>query len=560
MRILQTHADFIEFEPIQKEIQQAEDVEKKKYKYDNVLVLFTSVEDTDDESIAKKAIGDVKDFLKKLKINKILIYPFAHLSRNLAPPNSALKIIKDMEKHSNGLKIETYRAPFGWNKVFNLKTKSHPLAEQSRVYGDASEQIEENYAQKTVRNPLALLKRSDLSGLNEKDHRVIGQQLDLYSFQEVGPGMVFMHPKGIVLRNILIDFWRKEHQKRGYQEISTPILLNNATWQVSGHMDHFRENMFFTEIDKFGFGLKPMNCAGSILVFKSKTRSYKDLPIRLSELGIVHRNELSGVLSGLFRLRSLTQDDAHIFVTNDRIEKEVIDVVDIIKYFYKIFGFKYSIELSTKPEKAMGDKGIWEKAESILRKTLDNAKLEYSTKSKEGAFYGPKIDFHIKDSMGRSWQLATVQLDMQSAERFGAAYIGEDGREHYPAIIHRVIYGAIERFIGILVEHYQGKFPLWLSPVQVSVLPMTDKNIPYATKIKSELEENGIRTAIDTEPNTIQYKIRNAQLQKILYMLVIGNKEEQNKTIAVRNRDGKIQYDVKLDGFLKQLQKEVKIS
>lgn len=555
MRILQMHADWVEYEPIRKEISQAEEVEQKKYRLEEVLVLFISVEAEDDEKIGDKAIDEVKEFLKNIKINKILIYPFAHLSNNLAKPNEALKIIKEMESYAKKLKLDVYRAPFGWNKGLAIKVKAHPLAEQSKVFGSGAKIVAK--VQREIKNPHSLLKRSDFSGLSEKDHRIIGEQLDLYSFQEVAPGMVFLHPKGLILENILIDFWRKEHQKRGYQEISSPVLLNDALWQVSGHMDHYKENMFFSEIEGQGFALKPMNCANAILVFKSKSRSYRDLPLRINEMGLVHRNELSGVLSGLFRLRSFVQDDAHIFVNEKNIEQEIVSLIDMIKYFYKVFGFEYSLELSGMPEKAMGDKKIWQEAEAILEKVLKNEKLQYKRNPGEGAFYGPKIDFHIKDSMGRKWQLATVQVDFFMPERFKIKYIGEDGKEHVPIIIHRVIYGALERFLGILVEHYQGKFPLWLSPVQIRLMSISDDNVKYAKKISEELKENDIRIEEDFESHKIEYKIREAQMQKIPYMVIIGKKEEEGKSIAVRDREGKVKYKVKLKDFIQQLKKEI---
>ena len=556
MRILQMHADWIEYEPIRKEISSAEEVEKKKYRLEEVLVLFVSVEDGDNENLADKAIDEVKEFLGNLKVNKVLIYPFAHLSNSLAKPDDALSIIKEMEGHAKKLKIEVYRAPFGWNKGLAIKVKAHPLAEQSKVFGHEGEKVVSK-VQREIRNPKVLLKRSDFSGLSEKDHRIIGEQQDLFSFQEVAPGMVYLHPKGVILRNILVDFWRKEHEKRGYQEISAPVLLNNAMWQVSGHMDHYRENMFFSEIEGQGFALKPMNCGNAILYFKSKSRSYRDLPLRVNEMGLIHRNELSGVLSGLFRLRSFVQDDAHIFVDEKNLESEVISIIDMIKYFYDIFGFKYSLNLSLRPKKAMGDEKVWKKAEILLENILKNAKFKYNKAPGEGAFYGPKVDFQISDSIGRKWQLATVQLDIQSAERFGIKYIGEDGKEHAPLIIHRVIYGALERFMGILIEHYQGKFPLWLSPVQVRVLSISEDNVKYAKKVLQEFEENDIRVEKDFENHKIEYKIRGAQLQKIPYMIIIGKKEEESKSISVRDREGKIKYKVKLKDFIKQLKKEI---
>ncbi len=555
MRILQMHADWVEYEPIKKEIPQAEEVEKKKYRLEEVLVLFVSIEAGDDEKIGDKAIDEVKEFLGKIKINKILIYPFAHLSSNLAKPDEALSIIKEMEARAKKEKMEVYRAPFGWNKGLSIKVKAHPLAEQSKVFGAAEKVVAK--VQREIKNPKALLKRSDFSGLSEKDHRIIGEQQDLFSFQEVAPGMVYLHPKGVILRNILVDFWRKEHQRNGYQEISAPVLLNNAMWQVSGHMDHFRENMFFSEIEGQGFALKPMNCGNAILYFKSKSRSYRDLPLRVNEMGLVHRNELSGVLSGLFRLRAFVQDDAHIFVDEKNLEEEIISIIKMVEHFYNIFGFKYSLDLSLKPEKAMGNEEIWKRAESLLENILKKAKLKYSKVPGEGAFYGPKLDFQISDSMGRKWQLATVQVDIQSAERFGIKYIGEDGKEHAPIIIHRVIYGALERFIGILVEHYQGKFPLWLSPVQVRVLSISDENVKYAKRIADELRENEIRIEEDFNDHKIEYKIREAQLQKIPYMIIIGKKEEEGKCIAVRDREGKVKYKVKLEDFVREMKKEI---
>jgi len=554
MRILQSHADFIEFEPTQKEISLAEDIERKKYRYDDVVVLFISVEEGDNESVGKKAIDDVKEFLGKVKEKRIIIYPFAHLSRDLAKPSDALKIVKEMESYAKKLKIETYRAPFGWTKSLTIKTKGHPLAETAKIYTP-----EENGKVETKKHVLRKTKLPKMKEeiLSENDHRVIGKQLDLYSFHEVGSGMVFWHNKGWLIRNLLIDFWRKEHKKRGYQEINTPIILDRNLWEISGHWDHFRENMFFTHVEDRDFALKPMNCPGAILVFKNTSRSYKELPLRLAELGLVHRNELSGVLSGLFRVRALTQDDAHIFVTQDQLVDEIDNVVDMIDYFYKTFGFEYYVELSTKPKKAMGSKEIWDNAESALKKALGKKKLKFKINPGEGAFYGPKIDFHIKDSLGRTWQCATVQVDFMMPERFDLNYVGEDGKNHTPVIVHRVIYGSLERFIGILVEHYQGKFPTWLAPIQVSVLSISNENLEYAKSVEKELSDNGFRVVGDYESNTIEYKIRNSQLQKIVYSVVTGKKEETNKTIAVRSRDGKVKYGAKLEDFVKQLKDEI---
>ena len=556
MRILQLHSDFIEYEPIKKEISQAEEVEKKKYKIEEVVVLFTAVEQGDNEAVGKSAIDEIKKFLGNLKVNRILIYPYAHLSSSLARPAEALSVVKEMEAYAKKLKIETFRAPFGWNKALQIKVKGHPLAEQSKEFraGVAKEEkVSEEKIKRLGKKPAL-----ETEKLSEKDHRVIGQKLDLYSFQEVAPGMVFLHNKGMVIRNVLYDFWRKEHVKRGYQEIYTPQILNKNVWLISGHWDHYKDSMFFTKIDDVDFGLKPMNCPGAIMVYKSASRSYRGLPLRLAEFGLVHRNELSGVLSGLFRVRAFTQDDAHIFVTPEQLENEIINVVDLIDFFYKVFGFEYHIELSTRPENAMGSKEMWDNAEDALKKALNRKKLKFKVNPGEGAFYGPKIDFHIKDSLGRTWQCATVQVDFPMPENFDLNYIGADGKNHRPVMIHRVLYGSVERFIGILVEHYGGAFPVWLSPVQVRVLPISEDNKKYAEKIKDELIKNEIRAEIDLENNTIEYKIREAQMQKIPYMIVVGDKEEKSKTVAVRSRDGKVKYKVKVEDFIEQVLDEAK--
>jgi threonyl-tRNA synthetase len=551
MRMLQLHSDFIEYEPVKKEIALAEDAEKKKVRLDDVVVLFTAVEEKDNENVVKEAVEDVKKSLKEIKANKILIYPFAHLSSNLAKPSDALKLLKDMDLELREEGIETHRAPFGWCKQFSIKIKGHPLAERAKSFVS-----EERHKEKLQKQRAKLPKGEEK--LSEDDHRVIGQQLDLYSFQECGPGMVFWHPKGLILRNLLIDFWRKEHEKRGYVEVSTPIMLSKNLWEVSGHWDHYRNNMFFTDQEDMDLAIKPMNCPGGILIYKNVKRSYRDFPLRMAEMGLVARKELSGVLCGLFRVVTFTQDDAHIFLMQEQLKDEVCNVIDLAGYIYKILGFEYHVELSTRPENAMGSVEVWEKAETILKEALKSKKINYKLNPGEGAFYGPKIDFHMKDSMGRTWQLGTIQVDFSMPENFDLTYVDKDGKNHRPVVIHRTIYGSLERVIGILVENYKGKFPLWISPVQASVLPMNDKNISYAEDVLKKLKENNIRADIDKEQNTVEYKVRKAQLQKVNYILVIGDKEEKGKTISVRTREGKVKYGVKLKDFVEQIEKEVK--
>ena len=371
----------------------------------------------------------------------------------------------------------------------------------------------------------------------KRDHRKLGKELGLFTLMEEGPGFPFFLPKGMILKNTLIDYWRKLHEREGYQEISTPILLNKKLWETSGHWDHYRENMYTTEIDEEEFAVKPMNCPGGMLVYKSQPRSYRDLPLRIGELGLVHRHEKSGQLHGLMRVRCFTQDDAHIFMTQEQITDEIKGVMRLINEVYSKFGFIYHVELSTRPENSIGSDEDWELATQGLRKALEEIGMEYVVNEGDGAFYGPKIDFHLEDSLGRTWQCGTIQLDFQLPMRFEAEYMGADGEKHRPIMIHRVVYGSIERFIGILIEHYAGKFPLWLAPVQVKVLPISEKFFGYAGDILQSLKAAGIRCEMDNRDEKIGYKIRSAQMEKVPYMLIVGQKEEESQTVSVRSRE-----------------------
>ena len=369
-----------------------------------------------------------------------------------------------------------------------------------------------------------------------RDHRKLGRELDLFSLQEEGPGFPFFHAKGMVIRNELEGFWRKLHVKFGYEEIKTPIILNEQLWHKSGHWDHYKENMYFTKIDEANFAVKPMNCPGGMLVYKTRHHSYREFPMRVAELGLVHRHELSGALHGLMRVRSFTQDDAHIFMLPSQIKDEIMGVMDLFNIVYSTFGLSYHAELSTKPEKAMGSDEVWEVATAALKEALDERGMPYRINEGDGAFYGPKIDFHLKDSIGRTWQCGTIQLDMLMPERFDLTYIGEDGQRHRPVMIHRVAFGSMERFIGILIEHYAGAFPVWISPVQVKILPITDRNIAYAQGLAFQLREMGIRVEVDQRSEKIGYKIREAQMEKVPYMLVVGDKEQETGVVALRIR------------------------
>lgn len=375
-----------------------------------------------------------------------------------------------------------------------------------------------------------------LEEAKKRDHRKLGRELKLYMFSDEAPGMPFYLPGGMAIRNELENFSRELQKKAGYQEVRTPLIMNRRLWEQSGHWEHYRENMYFTEVDDTVFAVKPMNCPGHMLIFKNEVRSYRDLPLRLAEYGHVHRHELSGALNGMLRVRSFTQDDAHIFVRPDQIEEEVARVMELVDRMYSVFGFPYTVELSTRPENSMGSDALWEKAESALKAVLDGSGVEYRINEGDGAFYGPKIDFHIRDALKRSHQCATIQLDFQMPEKFDLSYVGEDNQRHRPVVIHRAIYGSIDRFIGILVEHYGGAFPLWLAPVQARVLTIADAHADYARKVLEELKEAGIRAELDDRSEKIGYKIREAQLQKIPYMLVVGEKERESGTVAVRKR------------------------
>ncbi|MGE4588810.1 MAG: threonine--tRNA ligase [Acidaminococcaceae bacterium] len=391
----------------------------------------------------------------------------------------------------------------------------------------------------------------------KRDHRKLGKELDIFSIQEEGPGFPFFHPNGMIIRNELEDYWRKIHREYGYQEIKTPMILSRSLWEQSGHWDHYRENMYFTKIDELDFAIKPMNCPGGMLVYKTKPHSYKELPIRAGELGLVHRHELSGALHGLFRVRCFTQDDAHIFMMPSQIKEEIQNVIKLFDQVYGTFGLKYHAELSTRPEDSMGDAETWEKTTNALRDAMEDFGLEYVVNEGDGAFYGPKIDFHLTDSIGRTWQCGTIQLDMQLPEKFDLTYTGEDGLKHRPVMIHRVVYGSIERFIGILIEHYAGAFPSWLAPTQVRILPITDKHVAYAKELHDKMFDLGLRVYLDDRNEKIGYKIREAQVQKIPYMLVIGDKEVEEGAVAVRRRSEGDLGAMKAEEFIAMLQKEI---
>lgn len=392
----------------------------------------------------------------------------------------------------------------------------------------------------------------------KRDHRKLGRELDLFSMHEEGPGFPFFHPNGMIIRNSLLSWWKNVLQERGYGEILTPVILNEDLWHRSGHWDHYKENMYFTEIDEEGYAVKPMNCPGSTLIYSTTPHSYRDLPLRYAEFGLVHRHELSGALHGLFRVRSFTQDDAHIYCLPNQIKSEVFEIIDLANLLYDTFGFKYSVELSTRPDDYMGDLESWNEAEKALKEALEEKGMPYTINEGDGAFYGPKIDYHLEDAIGRTWQCGTIQLDFQLPQNFELTYVAEDGSKKRPVMLHRALFGSVERFMGILIEHFAGKFPLWLSPVQVEIIPVSEKFKPYAGEVFDQLKKAGIRVKIDERAEKVGYKIREAQLKKVNYMLVIGEKETASHKLSVRKRSGEEVKDVELSKFIEDLKEEIK--
>ncbi len=574
MKLLLQHVDYVNFKVTKKTklARKLSEKEKKGEMKDCLFVRFASEkeDEADEDKIAEKTVKNILDVASEIKVKKVVLYPYVHLLSGSDPSGvkTALHIHKKMKTLLEKEGFDVLNAPFGWYKQFEMKCKGHPMSELSRVVsleGKKKKKEEKKAPEKPKdeedEGEVKLGKQTvhlDREKLSENDHRIIGQNLDLYSFQKVGPGMVFFHSKGWTIRNQMIKFMREKLNEAGYEEINTPIILDKKLWKVSGHWDHYKDHMFFTKVDDRDFAVKPMNCPGGILVYKNESRSYNDLPMRMSEFGLVSRDELSGVLSGLFRLRTFTQDDAHIYCTEKQMEKELEDLIELIDDIYKTFGFKYKVELSTRPEDAMGDKKIWDQAEKTLKKALEKKKIKYKINEGDGAFYGSKIDYHVTDSLGRDWQCGTVQLDFLMPERFELTYIDSNGEEKRPVMIHRAIYGSLERFLGVLVEHYKGKFPLWLSPEQVTVLTMNEDSIDYAKKVVERLKNEGFRVTHNYDAETIESKIRDAQLQHVNYTIVVGDKEIESKTIAVRNRKGKVKYKVKLDDFVNKMKKEIK--
>lgn len=577
MKLLSLHCDYLKFKAVKKAIKEPEELSdemKNEIIVREPLGVFIAVEKSDEGDLQKtidNLVLNILDLRDKVGAERIVIYPYAHLSSSLSSPSFAQDVLRGSEDTLKKKNIEVFRAPFGYYKSFELKCKGHPLSELSREIklGTSAIESHEPKSKKMLKDEvydpkklLATISRSrlDTSKLKENDHRIIGKNLDLWSFNDVAPGMVFWHNNGLIIFNELINYWREEHRKNNYLEIKTPQIMDSKLWKVSGHWEKYGENNFVTDYEDRPFLVKPMNCPGGMLVYKSSPRSYKDLPLRVGELGIVHRTELSGVLAGLFRLIQFTQDDAHIFCANrEQVESEIESLISLINSFYKKFNIKFHhVELSTRPEKRIGSDEDWNMAEEILENVLKKLKIKYKVNEGDGAFYGPKIDFHVEDSLGRTWQLSTVQLDFALPERFELEYTDNNGKIQRPIMLHRVIYGAIERFLAVLIEHLNGNLPVWLSPVQVKVLSFTDRNESAARKVLENLQLAGIRAEGDFSSSTMGDKVRNASLRKIPYVVTIGDKEEKDGTLAVRQRDGKVKQGVKESEFIKDISKLIK--
>ena len=563
MKILLLHCDYIKFKPLKKALKSVEPLsekEKEEKKVEEALVVLTAVEkqDKDSKKVVEELVKNVKDVAKQVNAEKIVLYPYAHLSGELAAPELATKILNETEKELKK-SFSVVKAPFGYYKEFELKVKGHPLSELSReIKVEGVGKQKEEYDTQYLLNEISKTKL-DREKLKENDHRIIGQEMDLFSFSETAPGMAFWHNNGLIIRNELINFWREIHRKAGYQEISTPQILDKRLWQISGHWEKYRDNIFLTEFEKRIFAVKPMNCPGGMLVYRNRPKSYREFPLKVAELGIVHRQELSGVLGGLFRVIQFTQDDAHIFCTEKQVEEEIEKIIELDDFVYSKFGFKYRVELSTRPEKRIGSDAVWDKAEKILENVLKKRKMAYKVNEGDGAFYGPKIDFHLKDSLGREWQCATIQLDFSMPERFELEYVDKDNKRKRPIMLHRTVYGSLERFIGVLTEHFNGRFPVWLAPIQVRVLSFTDRNIDYAKKIIEKLgnEIPNLRIDADFRQTTVPAKVKDAEIMRVPYIIVVGDREEKEKTLAVRIKGNQKIETMKIEEFIKKIGKEI---
>ena len=562
MKTLNLHCDYIKFQALKPALKSIEEIapnQKLEGESTECLVVMTAVEKNDTKALVQDFTNSIKKIATDVKAQNIVLYPYAHLSSDLGKPSIAVEILNETAKSLDGYNV--VQAPFGYYKTFELKVKGHPLSELSRELkiegneevADISDEERSRLLREVSRAKL------DTSKLKENDHRIIGSKMNLWSFNNVAPGMAFWHPKGLHIKNKLIELWRELHRTARYEEISTPQIMDRKLWEISGHWSKFGENNFKTNYEGRDFLVKPMNCPGGMLVYKTSPKTYKDLPLRVGEIGIVHRVELSGVLAGLFRVIQFTQDDAHIFCTEEQLESEVKGVMDLINNVFSYFGLAFDhVELSTRPEKRVGSDSAWDFTEKTLENILKNTGMPYKVNEGDGAFYGPKIDFHLKDSLGRTWQCSTIQLDMALPERFELEYILSDNTAKRPYMLHRVIYGSIERFIGIITEHLNGKFPLWLSPNQVKVMTLNDEVKDYANEIYQKLFDAGYQVELNDKSESMGKKAMEAQVQRFNYLVTVGEKERGENKIAVRARDSKEIASMSLDEFMNKISEEVR--
>lgn len=561
MKTLNLHCDYIKFKALKKALPSIDEMapgQNLEGESKECIVVMVAVEKSDSKKSAPELAESIKKIAKNVKTKNIVLYPYAHLSSNLGKPKTAIEILNETAKLLKDFKV--VQAPFGYYKSFELKVKGHPLSELSReIKIEGDEEVSDINDEERKRLLKEISKSTlDTSKLKENDHRILGRKMNLWSFNNVAPGMVFWHHKGLHIKNKLIELWRELHRANNYEEISTPQIMDRKLWEVSGHWSKFGENNFKTLYEKRDFLVKPMNCPGGMLVYKTSPKSYKDLPIRAGEIGVVHRVELSGTLAGLFRVIQFTQDDAHIFCTEKQLEGEIQGVVNLINKTFSYFGLEFDhVELSTRPEKRIGTEKQWDMAETALENVLKKLKMKYTINEGDGAFYGAKIDFHLKDSLNRTWQCSTIQLDVALPERFDLTYTDEKGEPQRPIMLHRVIYGSIERFIGIITEHLNGKFPLWLSPNQIKVMSLNDEVKDYANEIYQKLFNEGFETEINDNNESMGKKAREAQIQRFNYLVTVGEKEKAENKIAVRKRDSKEITTMKLDEFITKLKKEI---
>jgi threonyl-tRNA synthetase len=554
MRALQLHVDSIEYEPVAVEGRVFEEVERRRYRVEEAVVLFTSVEREDTPEVASEMLRQVAEFMGRLGVKRLLIYPYAHLSPDLARPEKALEVLRRMETEARTMGIEVYKAPFGWNKRFTLSVKGHPLAEQLRVVTkeDVLSRGEARAEGASRQEAVQVQERAAVREEKEPLHIRLGRELDVFSVNEnVGSGLILFHPNGAIIREELIKLIREVNRRLGFREVWTPHLFRSTLWQRTGHYETFRDRMFLFRIGDEEYVLKPMNCPGHAMIYASVTRSYRDLPVKISEFGTVYRNEQPGELTGLLRVRSITQDDGHVFARPDQVEQVVREILGAaFEVLERVLGAPVHVNLSTRPEKYIGTKELWDVAESDLRAALESTGIRYEVKHGEGAFYGPKIDVDVEDSMGRRWQCSTIQLDFFMPERLGLEYVDQDGTKKRPVMIHRAILGSLERFTGLLLEHYNGRLPVWLAPLQSVVLPVKSAHSPYAERVLRALLDAGIRAEL-WEEGTLEKRIREAHRARASFVLIVGEAEAGSNTVSVRDHEGRVVKGVVLEDFVR---------